>query len=364
MPRAAVLDLPASSLFPRSDDCQRAAVDGIQHDFSNISIFVYFVFNSCQDAIACFQEATMTTPSPTHALPTAQEVALAREGGRTLSAFLQTRAETQQIEILDDKGAAHPVRLPVSALRLLVDVLIEIGEGNAVSIIPIHAELTTQEAADVLNVSRPFLVQLLERGEIPFHKIGTHRRVRYLDVIAYKERIDAERGKALEALAEQAMSTADGATRIDASRQTIKVKDDRVAAARSPGSGHWEELQTEDGPVVSAAKVAPYDRNVPPTQSSHRSDSGSSTFAVAILSSSEASRRTSIDDSTKRRTANPQAPPPSRVAATPNSRPRPIGRRRAAFFRVTRSGKTTLPLVSGRKKAHRRGLKSLILLEA
>jgi excisionase family DNA binding protein len=144
----------------------------------------------------------MTTLSPTHSLPTAEEVAIARESGRALSAFLQTRAETQQIEIFD-KGAAHPVRVPVSALRLLVDVLTEIGEGNAVSIIPIHAELTTQDAADVLNVSRPFLVQLLERGEIPFHKIGTHRRVRYQDVIAYKERIDVERSKALDALAEQ-----------------------------------------------------------------------------------------------------------------------------------------------------------------
>ena len=148
----------------------------------------------------------MTTRSPTHSLPTAEEVAIARESSRALSALLQTRAQTQQIEIFDDKGASHPVRVPMSALRLLVDVLTEIGEGNAVSIIPIHAELTTQDAADVLNVSRPFLVQLLERGEIPFHKIGTHRRVRYQDVIAYKERIDAERSKALDALAEQAQA--------------------------------------------------------------------------------------------------------------------------------------------------------------
>jgi excisionase family DNA binding protein len=146
----------------------------------------------------------MTTLTSPHSLPTAEEVALARESGRALSAYLQTRAETQQIEIVDDKGATHPVCVPVSALRLLVDVLTEIGEGNAVSIIPIHAELTTQEAADVLNVSRPFLVQLLERGEISFHKIGTHRRVRYQDVIAYKERIDAERSKTLDELAKQA----------------------------------------------------------------------------------------------------------------------------------------------------------------
>ena len=146
----------------------------------------------------------MTSLSPSHSLPSAEEVAVAREGGRALSVYLQTRAETQQIEIFDDKGAAHPVRLPVSALRLLVEVLTEIGEGNAVSIIPIHAELTTQDAAEVLNVSRPFLVQLLERGDIPFHKTGTHRRVRYQDVIAYKERIDTERTRTLDALAEQA----------------------------------------------------------------------------------------------------------------------------------------------------------------
>lgn len=145
----------------------------------------------------------MTTPAIPKALPSAEDIALARESSRVLSTVLQTRAETQQIDFHDDKGAVRSVTLPTSALRLLLDVLTEIGQGNAVTLIPIHAELTTQEAADLLNVSRPFLVQLLEKGEIPFHKIGTHRRVRYQDVIAYKNRIDAERRKALDALAAQ-----------------------------------------------------------------------------------------------------------------------------------------------------------------
>lgn len=146
----------------------------------------------------------MVTASVARPLPTTEEIALARESGRTLSAFLQTKAETQQIEIFDNEGSPHPVRVPVSALRLLVDVLTEIGEGNAVNIIPVHAELTTQEAADSLNVSRPFFVKLLEQGGIPFHKVGTHRRVRYQDVVAYKERIDEERRQALNELAAQA----------------------------------------------------------------------------------------------------------------------------------------------------------------
>ena len=147
----------------------------------------------------------MSTLSSNHSLPTAEEVTLAREASRTLSAYL-TGAQTQQIEIVDEQGVVHPIRIPVSVLRVLVEILTEIGEGNGVSIIPIHAELTTQDAAEVLNVSRPFLDQLLECGKIPFHKIGTHRRVRYQDVVAYKELIDNERSRALDALAEQAQA--------------------------------------------------------------------------------------------------------------------------------------------------------------
>ncbi len=85
----------------------------------------------------------MNAPAIPKTLPSAEDIALARESGRALSTVLQTRAETQQIDFHDDKGAVRAVRIPTSALRLLLEVLTEIGQGNAVSIIPIHAELTT-----------------------------------------------------------------------------------------------------------------------------------------------------------------------------------------------------------------------------
>jgi excisionase family DNA binding protein len=138
------------------------------------------------------------------ASPTPKEVQIARESSRTLAAVLETRVETQQIELSTSTGETKPIVVPVSALRLFVEILTQIGSGNAVRIIPIHAELTTQEAADLLNVSRPFLIEALERNEIPYRKVGTHRRIKYEDVMAYKERIDAERKKSLDELAAQA----------------------------------------------------------------------------------------------------------------------------------------------------------------
>ena len=136
--------------------------------------------------------------------PVEREVAAAVESQRALAAFLSTQFETQRIQIFDAKNQAHQVELPTSALRLLVDVLSELAEGNAVKVVPIHAELTTQEAADMLNVSRPHLVKLLESGALAFHKTGKHRRIRFADLMAFKTEQDRASAQAMEALAKQA----------------------------------------------------------------------------------------------------------------------------------------------------------------
>ena len=84
---------------------------------------------------------------------------------------------------------------------MLLEVLSEMSKGNAISLIPHHHEISTQEAANLLNVSRPYLVQLLEKGELPFRLIGTHRRVRLTDLMEYKANIDKQRSRALDELA-------------------------------------------------------------------------------------------------------------------------------------------------------------------
>ena len=106
-----------------------------------------------------------------------------------------------QLRILDGESPGDTVKLPAAAVGLLVRILEEMARGNAVTLIPVHAELTTQEAADMLNVSRPSLIQLLEEGKIDYRKVGTHRRVRFEALMKYKRRADAERLAALEELA-------------------------------------------------------------------------------------------------------------------------------------------------------------------
>lgn len=136
--------------------------------------------------------------------PTEEDVALAQVSSGELAPYVDTNSKTLAISILTDNTFKERVTIPADAFRLLVEILTQMAQGNAITLIPVHAELTTQEAADILNVSRPYIVRLLETGEIPYRKIGTRRRIRYQDLIAYKEQVDSERMKTLEELAAQA----------------------------------------------------------------------------------------------------------------------------------------------------------------
>ncbi len=92
--------------------------------------------------------------------------------------------------------------LPPEVFEVLRDVVDAMAQGQAVTIAPVHQRLTTQEAADLLGVSRPTVVKLLESGEIPFEQPGRHRRVRLADVLAYRERASVERQAALDRMVE------------------------------------------------------------------------------------------------------------------------------------------------------------------
>jgi len=85
-------------------------------------------------------------------------------------------------------------------MGLLQTILDEVAQGHAVQLVPLHAELRTQEAADLLGVSRPHLVKLLEEGAVPHWKVGTQRRVRLQDVLAYRDQRDAGRQQAMQEL--------------------------------------------------------------------------------------------------------------------------------------------------------------------
>lgn len=147
--------------------------------------------------------ATMTSRTREPVVPTAEEAAVAREASRTLAPFID-HLENIRFQVGEDRKPTHRLSLPPSAIRLLLDLLTEIAAGNAVTLIPVHAELTTQQAADVLNVSRPFLVTLLEQKKIPYRKVGTHRRILFQDLMRYKHQIDAKRRLALDQLTKEA----------------------------------------------------------------------------------------------------------------------------------------------------------------
>ena len=127
---------------------------------------------------------------------------MARVSGQVLSPFVQQkRSLTLRVR---EAGQERPLELPTGAVALLMEILEAMAAGRGLTLIPENAELTTVQAADVLNVSRPFLIRLLDENILPHRKVGKHRRIRMEDVMAYKAKIDRDREAVLDELAREA----------------------------------------------------------------------------------------------------------------------------------------------------------------
>ncbi len=113
-----------------------------------------------------------------------------------------SKSSDEELKVQLDDGST--LALPKMVKELLLNILTELSEGNMVNIVPIHAELTTQEAANYLNVSRPYLIKLLQDGKLAFHKTGSHRRIKYRDLTQFIKTQEGLREKAMQDLANQA----------------------------------------------------------------------------------------------------------------------------------------------------------------
>jgi excisionase family DNA binding protein len=139
--------------------------------------------------------------------PSARDVAMARVSGQLLSRYAgQRRPLSLQVK---DAEQGSAIELPVRAVALLMDILEAMAAGRGVTITPENAEMTTVQAAALLNVSRPFLIKLLDAGVIQHRKVGKHRRILIEDVMDYKVRSIRRREMALDQLVREAQSQGD-----------------------------------------------------------------------------------------------------------------------------------------------------------
>lgn len=133
--------------------------------------------------------------------PERDDVKVATEAAPHIRGFLDRHKTLDRVQfVVDEADHGEVLTLPRGAVELLADILSYVAQGQGVSVIPAHAELTTQQAADILNVSRPFLIGLLESGEIEYRKVGRHRRVRAESLHSYMHDDNGRRAEAADEL--------------------------------------------------------------------------------------------------------------------------------------------------------------------
>ncbi len=136
--------------------------------------------------------------------PTRREQKIAQENLDAVEKIVQKHDAAQKPIEIEITGEKTHIKIPPTAFRFLNMVLQLMAKGKAITIIPTDTEISTQQAAEMLNVSRPHIVKLLEKEELPYHKVGTHRRIKLKDLEEYREKMDKKRRKLLEELAKQA----------------------------------------------------------------------------------------------------------------------------------------------------------------
>lgn len=152
----------------------------------------------------------MTLTTMTHRNPRAPDKAEAEQAAHAaelMQAYLTGHSDavaSLQLHMADRPSDRQVITLPAPAVDLLREILAELAQGHVVTVVAPHSELTTQQAADLLNVSRPYLVGLLEKRIIPFRRVGNRRRVRLTDVLAYRRREELERQRILDELTAEA----------------------------------------------------------------------------------------------------------------------------------------------------------------
>ena len=153
----------------------------------------------------------MFVPSPSETIPsevlvpTEQDAQLALTSSQALAQLLGNLpgdggSPYRHVHLSAEGSRATELDLPLPIVRLLIGALKEMAAGNAVTLLPVPIELTTQQAAELLRVSRPSLVKMLDEGKLPYRKVGAHRRIRYEDVLVYVKNERARRAKVMEEL--------------------------------------------------------------------------------------------------------------------------------------------------------------------
>ncbi len=135
---------------------------------------------------------------------TRQDQKIATESLFNLSKAATTPEAKSNVVEIKIQGSEEVITVPRKAFDLFFKILASMSEGMSVSLISSDSEISTQQAADMLHVSRPHIVKLLEQGTIPFRKVGSHRRILLEDLIRYEAKLKGQRNKSLKFLAKQA----------------------------------------------------------------------------------------------------------------------------------------------------------------